>query len=155
MERAEFAVRPRVAEIVGELLGLYVDLQRVGIGGSHVDASPDFGADERESENLRADENYRADNHWRGAAGEDLDLALAIVVGEPPDEGSQDELGSDEENAGGNHGLGHLMVDADSQLGEVGRHPVVRNEDRSRDDRYDRHDAREELAHALKPLYAE
>src|ERR1700675_3490824 len=33
MECAEFAIGSRIPEIVGELLGLHVDLERVGIGG--------------------------------------------------------------------------------------------------------------------------
>src|ERR1700682_1324649 len=98
MERAEFAVGSGISEIVGELLGLHVDLQRVGIGGRHVDASPDLRPDERQRQNLCANENYGPDHHRCGAAWEDLDLALVVVVGEPPYEESKDQLGNDEQN---------------------------------------------------------
>src|SRR5208283_3121729 len=61
MKGSEFAIRPGITKIVGELPGLHIDVHSAWIGRLEIDSTPSLGTDGGESQDFGAD-NRKGEN---------------------------------------------------------------------------------------------
>src|SRR5216117_1466067 len=103
MDRTEFAIKSRVAEVERELPGLHLNGQRVGGWRGKVNRCPRLRSEKSQSENFESHQYESSDHQTHCAAGKISDLLARFAVGEHPDEGRKDHLCRHEADASLNH----------------------------------------------------